>query len=310
MKSGKHVLASVTALAVLVSALLVGCAALAQDNAASQAVGSLVLSALPEIRIAYNGDGRVVALTGQNEDGIAIVEAYPDYIGKDCREVTNDIIVEMYKAGGFADDLDGNKRDIVLRVESGSSLPGDDFLQGVRDAAQNAVNNLGLSSGVVAIGSDDYDAAYARDGEPSPYITLEKAREIALAWANVRAEDAVFEEREFDHDDGVPVFELEFIANGNKYEYDIHAITGKVLQAEQEVSGLSDDYGDTDYGPYSDGVTDYGDTDYGPYSDGVTDYGNTNYGNSDYGSSNYGDAHDGGTSWGRGTGESESGFRV
>ena len=96
----------------------------------------------------------------------------------------------------------------------------------------------------------------------------------------------------------VPVFELEFIANGNKYEYDIHAITGKVLQAEQEVSGLSDDYGDTDYGPYSDGVTDYGDTDYGPYSDGVTDYGNTNYGNSDYGSSNYGGSDYGGSDYG------------
>ena len=27
-----------------------------------------------------------------------------------------------------------------------------------------------------------------------------------------------------------PIFELEFMANGNEYEYDIHAVTGKVVK--------------------------------------------------------------------------------
>src|SRR5699024_12252877 len=68
-------------------------------------------------------------------------------------------------------------------------------------------------------------------------ITLEKAQEIALAQANVNAADAVFDDKEFDHDDGTPIFELEFMANGNEYEYDIHAVTGKVVKAEHKTAG-------------------------------------------------------------------------
>ena len=84
-------------------------------------------------------------------------------------------------------------------------------------------------------------------------------------------------------------------------------------------------YGDTDYGPDSDGVTDYDDTDYGTTSDGVTDYddkpasasgtstntnsskntgnsgssnsGNTNYGNTNYGNTDYGSGSDGATNY-------------
>ncbi len=78
------------------------------------------------------------------------------------------------------------------------------------------------------------------------------------------------------------------MANGNEYEYDIHAVTGKVVKAEHKTAGTqggtpatgsgSTNYNDTDYGPNADGVTDYDDTDYGPNADGVTDYDDTDYG--------------------------------
>ena len=82
------------------------------------------------------------------------------------------------------------------------------------------MKRLSLSSGIVTIDDDDYDPAYAKDGKLSPYITLEKAQEIALTQANIDVVDAVFDDKEFDHDDGTPIFELEFTANGNEYEYD------------------------------------------------------------------------------------------
>ena len=164
-------------------------------------------------------------------------------------------------------------------------------------STQEAVKGLELSSGIVTIGDDDYDPAYAKDGKPSPYITLEKAQEIALAQANVNAADAVFDDKEFDHDDGTPIFELEFMANGNEYEYDIHAVTGKVVKAEHKTAGTqggtpatgsgSTNYNDTDYGPNNDGVTDYNDTDYGPNNDGVTDYNDTDYGPNNDGVTDY-----------------------
>ena len=144
---------------------------------------------------------------------------------------------------------------------------------------------LNLTSDIVTIDDDDYDPTYTTAEKLSPYITLEKAKEIALAQADVSAADAVFDDKEFDHDDGTAIFELEFTANGVEYEYDVDAVTGKVLKAEHkggsqtgtpaQTSTGSTNYDDTDYGPNNDGVTDYNDTDYGPNNDGVTDYNDT-----------------------------------
>ena len=219
MKLRRKLFAAVSSLAVASAVLLAGCGAPAQEGTALKETGILTLSVNPEIQLEYNRDGKVTALTGRNDDGKGIVEAYPDYIGKDCEDVLKDLIVEINEAGYFVDDIDGNKKNIVLQLEPGSVLPSDDFLADMSASTQEAVRGLELSSGIVTIDDDDYDPAYAKDGKPSPYITLEKAQEIALAQANVDAADAVFDDKEFDHNDGTPVFELEFMANGNEYEY-------------------------------------------------------------------------------------------
>ena len=303
MKLRRKLFAALSSLAVAAAVLLTGCGAPAQEGTALKETGVLTLSVNPEIQIEYDRDGKVTALTGRNDDGKGIVEAYPDYIGKDCKTVLRDLIVEINEAGYFVDDIDGNKKNIVLQLEPGSVLPRDDFLADMSVSTQEAVKGLELSSGIVTIDDDDYDPAYAKDGKPSPYITLEKAQEIALTQANVNAADAVFDDKEFDHDDGTPIFELEFMANGNEYEYDIHAVTGKVVKAEHKTTGSgSTNYNDTDYGPNNDGVTDYNDTDYGPNNDGVTDYNDTDYGPNndgvtDYNDTDYGPNNDGVTDY-------------
>ena len=312
MNLRRKLFTTASSLAVVSAVLLTGCGTSAQNGAELQETGVLTLSVNPEIQIEYNKEGKVAALTGRNDDGKSIVEAYPDYVGKSCEDVLQDLIAEINEAGYFVDDIDGNKKNIVLQLEPGSVLPSDDFLADMSASTQEAVKGLNLSSGIVTIDDDDYDPAYAKDGKPSPYITLEKAQEIALTQANVKAADAVFDDKEFDHDDGTPIFELEFTANGNEYEYDIHAVTGKVVKAEhkavstqsgaQTSSGGSTNYDDTDYGPNNDGVTDYNDTDYGPNNDGVTDYNDTDYGPNndgvtDYNDTDYGPNNDGVTDY-------------
>ena len=177
MKLRRKLFAAVSSLAVASAVLLAGCGAPAQEGTALKETGTLTLSVNPEIQIEYNGDGKVTALTGRNDDGKDIVEAYPDYIGKDCEAGLRDLIVEINEAGYFVDDIDGNKKNIVLQLEPGSVLPDDDFLEEMCASTQAAVQGLDLSSGIVTIDSGDYDPAYAQGGQPSPYITLEKALE-------------------------------------------------------------------------------------------------------------------------------------
>ena len=151
MKLRRKFFAAVSSLAVAVTVLLAGCGAPAQEGTALKETGTLTLSVNPEIQIEYNGDGKVTALTGRNDDGKDIVEAYPDYIGKDCETVLRDLIVEINEAGYFVDDIDGNKKNIVLQLEPGSVLPSDDFLADMSTSTQEAVKGLNLSSGIVTI---------------------------------------------------------------------------------------------------------------------------------------------------------------
>ena len=318
MKMKKRLLAAAVSLTLAATAVLTGCGQQKAAEGGSEAgAGTLILSVNPEIEIGYDGEGKVLTLDGRNDDGDQIVGTYPDYIGKECDIVLEDLIGAIYEEGYFADEIDGNSRNIVLQLVPGSALPEDDFLTRMSERTQNAVKNLNFSSGIVMIDDDDYDPEYAKNGAYSPYITLEKAKEIALKQAGVSASDAVFEEKEFDFDDGTPVFELEFSAGGNHYEYDVDARTGKVIRGEHETAAVqpsgtvqtasasagSGSYGNTDYGAGSDGVTDYGNTDYGAGSDGVTDYGNTDYGAgsdgvTDYGNTDYGAGSDGVTDYG------------
>ena len=75
-----------------------------------------MLSVNPEIQIDYNKEGKVIALAGQNEEGKGIVEAYPDYIGKNCDVVLRDLVEKINEAGYFVEDIDGNEKNIVFAV--------------------------------------------------------------------------------------------------------------------------------------------------------------------------------------------------
>ena len=56
-----------------------------------------------------------------------------------------------------------------------------------------------------------------------------KAQEIALAHAGVNAADATITKSKLDYDDGRQVYELEWYANGAKYDYEIAVATGEIV---------------------------------------------------------------------------------
>lgn len=69
------------------------------------------------------------------------------------------------------------------------------------------------------------------------YIGEAAAKEAALAHAGVSEADVCWLKADFDRDDGVYYYELEFAANGLKYDYEINALTGDVVKFEQEQTG-------------------------------------------------------------------------
>lgn len=307
----KHVLFSAAVL-LISAALLGGCT----GQIGNKESGTLILSVNPEIEINYDSQGNVTSVQGVNDDGKEIVEGYLGYEGKDCETVLDDLIRKINEAGYFSDTVDGNQKNIVLQLAAGSLIPEDDFLENISGSTRKVIDRLSLTNKILTVDEDDHDPDYAKDGKPSPYISLAKAKEIALAQANVKASDAVFEDKEFDHDDGKAVFELEFKANGYEYEYDIDAVSGKVIRAEHDkeevkkadnsgtgtvsssnsgLSGNRSDYNDTNYG--SSQVTDDKDSGYGSVNKAESNYNdqNSNYGFDDSDDNNktdYDDDHE------------------
>ncbi len=81
------------------------------------------------------------------------------------------------------------------------------------------------------------------------YISREDALAAACAHAGVAQADLSYSQVEFDSEDGLMVYEVDFRTGTTEYEYDINAVTGEVIKFERE-----------DHGSYQQGGTSQGNT--------------------------------------------------
>lgn len=230
------------------------------------ASGTLILKVNPEIALEYNEEGLVTRLVGKNEDGDKIVDTYSDYIGKDSGLVLEDLITLIGDAGYFVEEVEGESRQIILELEAGSALPQDDFLEILSMNIQNAVSNLNTEAEVVneeepvqnkgeeakepevKVEDKSSEKPVEKSAEQpqaqkpakqkkaqAEYIGMDRAKQIALNHAGVDASQVRWDDAEFDTDNGVPHYELEFDVGENEYEYDVHAVTGNIIKYEQDI---------------------------------------------------------------------------
>lgn len=65
-------------------------------------------------------------------------------------------------------------------------------------------------------------------------LSREEARDLALNHAGLKQNQVKGLEIEYDVDDGIPEYSVEFYANGWEYDYEIHAESGKILEHHKE----------------------------------------------------------------------------
>ena len=80
------------------------------------------------------------------------------------------------------------------------------------------------------------------------YITSEEAKNAALTHAGVSESSVAQLEIEFDSEDGLMVYEVEFYAGGVEYDYDINARTGEVVKSSREGGGSGGNTGSASSG--------------------------------------------------------------
>ncbi len=188
-----------------------------------KAVGAVLLSVNPEIKINFDVNGNVISLEGNNEDGANLLKDYSDYKGKPCKTVVNELVEKMNAAGYFKDKFEGNAKNIVVKLEDDRNDIYEDFIEELAEEVRETVRKNNIGSQTVVIDKADINNR--------GFIGIEKAKEIVLTQLGFNEAD--FASKEYELDDGV--YELEFTVDGIEYEYDVDAITGKVLKAETEI---------------------------------------------------------------------------
>ena len=74
--------------------------------------------------------------------------------------------------------------------------------------------------------------------ENPDYISGDEAKAIALKNAGVAESDAVFLKVKLDWDDGRPGYDVEFYSGNVEYDYEIHAVTGAILENDRDMENF------------------------------------------------------------------------
>ena len=95
-----------------------------------------------------------------------------------------------------------------------------------------SVNDLYLIAETKSISTENS----VTQGTPSSasYITADEAEQAALSHAGISSSDVSYITCELDFDDGIMVYEVEFISESTEYDYDINAIDKSVLKFSTE----------------------------------------------------------------------------
>jgi len=228
-------------LSVVFALVLVACGGNTQSDATdnqsvtqeqSEAIadsGTLYLKVNPEIAIDYDENGLVTDLRADNAEAEEILTDYPDYVGKDSGVVLEELIALIGEAGYFVEEVEGEPKNIVIELEEGAALPGDNFVERMATNAQQAVEDYKTSSEETT--DDNTQVSY----DNKTIMSLDEAKQIAFDHAGVDGEEARFDDQELKTDDGVTYYELEFDVGPDEYEYDVHAINGEILEFDQAI---------------------------------------------------------------------------
>ena len=71
----------------------------------------------------------------------------------------------------------------------------------------------------------------------SNYIGEDAAKQIALKDAGVKEKDTTYMTVHLDSDDGAIIYEVEFMVGNKEYDYDIDAVSGKILSKDFDIEG-------------------------------------------------------------------------
>lgn len=103
--------------------------------------------------------------------------------------------------------------------------------------------SMSINEIAIIMNSKEINTNLNQTGQSSTkaYISREEAYQIAYNHAGVQESEIGWKEIEYDSDDGMMVYEVEFNAGNDKYEYEINAKTGDIIEYKSDISSRPTD---------------------------------------------------------------------
>lgn len=145
--------------------------------------------------------------------------------------------VQSEDASRGASDVNGQDAAGQTNVQ-GQETAGQSNVQG-QDAAAGASDVQGQESSDAQQSNTAQTQNAGQNGAQSDQggagqISLDEAKQTALADAGAAADAVTFTKEKLDYDDGVSVYEIEFYTSTRAYEYEIDAATGAIISRSEE----------------------------------------------------------------------------
>lgn len=209
-------------------------------NVATNAIfGSMVKNGY----INENDNSILISLVDGDYDVSKIANNVYDYLKNE--KVDSSILIENIDTTSYDNELSLKYNISVSKVKLIRSILNKNSLYKFEDLVKLGTNELNIlantssnkSNDIVTIGS----------ASKSKYKSILEIKNIVFSDANVSEEKVSNLEIEYDYEDGLMIYDVEFLSNNIEYDYEVNALTGEIIDKEYLNKNNHNDKNDSSY---------------------------------------------------------------
>lgn len=209
-------------------------------NVATNAIfGSMIKNGY----INENDNSILISLVDGDYDVSKIANNVYDYLKNE--KVDSSILIDNIDTTSYDNELSLKYNISVSKVKLIRSILNKNSLYKFEDLVKLGTNELNIlantssnkSNDIVTIGS----------ASKSKYKSILEIKNIVFSDANVSEEKVSNLEIEYDYEDGLMIYDVEFLSNNIEYDYEVNALTGEIIDKEYLNENNHNDKNDSSY---------------------------------------------------------------
>lgn len=152
-------------------------------------------------------------------------------------KLDSSILTQNLDTTSYDKDLSKKYNISVSRVKLIRSILNKNSLYNFEELSKLSTNELNILANTTYNKTEEVSTVGT--ASKSNYISIEDAKKIVFDDSKVSSDTVKNLEIEYDYDDGIMVYDIEFISNNTEYDYEIDAKTGKIIEREVENKNVS-----------------------------------------------------------------------